>query len=202
MELKIQLIDNSQQLCNYWSEEFKNYKNVIVHKGDFFSLPTDCVVSPANSFGFMDGGLDAYITNKLGNKVQLALQDKINKYFNGELLVGQAVIVYTHNDEIPNVISAPTMRVPMILPKDTINPYLATKAILNCVINNNNLFSKINTITIPGLGTGVGRVDYAMCARQMRIAYEDIFVNEIKFPNSWRSAQLKHMDLYSPNKII
>ena len=56
--MKIQLIDMSKDMCRAWETEFKNCKDVVVHNGDFFSLKTDCVVSPANKFEFMRGSLD------------------------------------------------------------------------------------------------------------------------------------------------
>ena len=194
--MKIQLIDRNQYLCELWEKEFKQYDNVTVHQGDFFGVPADCVVSPANSFGFMDGGLDGYITNRLGSQVQAALQKKIIREYDGELLVGEATLVKTESPLVPYLISAPTMRVPTILPKDTINPYLAMKATLLCALGN---FDKINTITVPGLGTGVGLVDFAICARQMRKAFEDVIVSPVAFPKSWRKIQLRHIDLYKPN---
>ena len=194
--MKIQLIDRNQYLCELWAKEFEHFDQVTVHQGDFFGLPTDCVVSPANSFGFMDGGLDGYITNRLGSQVQAALQKKIIREFEGELLVGQATLVETNSPLVPFLISAPTMRVPMRLPKDTINPYLAMKATLLCALN---YFDKINTITVPGLGTGVGLVDFETCARQMRKAFEDVIVDPVAFPKSWREIQLRHIDLYQPN---
>jgi O-acetyl-ADP-ribose deacetylase (regulator of RNase III) len=194
--MRIQLIDRNHHLCELWTKEFKEYDNVTVHQGDFFGLPTDCVVSPANSFGFMDGGLDGYITNKLGLQVQQKLQDQIARKYEGELLVGQATLVETKSPLVPYLISAPTMRVPMRLPKDTINPYLAMKAMLFCTLGH---LDKINTITIPGLGTGVGMVDFEVCARQMRVAYENVIENPMNFPKSWREIQLRHIDLYEPN---
>lgn len=194
--MKIQLIDRNHYLCELWEKEFKQYNNVTVHQGDFFGQRADCVVSPANSFGFMDGGLDGYITNRLGSQVQLALQGKIAQEFEGELLVGQATLVETQSPLVPYLISAPTMRVPMRLPKDTINPYLAMKATLFCALG---YLDKINTITIPGLGTGVGLVDFEICAHQMRLAYENVIVNPMPFPKSWREIQLRYIDLYQPN---
>ena len=71
----------------------------------------------------MDGGIDLLYSHRLGWHVQERLQKLIKEKYHGELLVGQAEIVETDNQQIPFVISAPTMRVPMIL-KDSVNPYL------------------------------------------------------------------------------
>jgi len=75
----IQLVDRNNEMCEQWASHYKGCNDVIVHCGDFFSLKTDCVVSPANSFGFMDGGLDLAISNKLGWQVQKKLQKQIQE---------------------------------------------------------------------------------------------------------------------------
>lgn len=189
----IQLVDRNQGMCEAWEKEFGSEPNVNIHQGDFFDLPTDCVVSPANSFGFMDGGLDMVISQKLGWGVMTNLQEHIAQHYFGEQLVGQACIVETDNPEIPYVMSAPTMRVPMIL-KDTVNVYLASKAIFYQLMTNDKGIEKI---TISGLGTGVGRVPYNVCAKQMKQAYDEMILHKKRFPSSWREAQMRHVLMYS-----
>ena len=188
--MKIQLIDLNKGMCDQWNLHFKDCKDVIVHHGDFFSLTTDCVVSPANSFGFMDGDLDMVITERLGWQVQEKLQTQIKEKYFGELLVGQVELVETEVEEIPFCISAPTMRVPLIL-KDTLNVYLATKAIFRML----KIETRINTVTISGLGTGVGKVPFDICAKQMKQAYIDTWLSQDKFPNTWLESYDKHYSL-------
>jgi O-acetyl-ADP-ribose deacetylase (regulator of RNase III) len=190
--MKIQLVDRNKEMCNQWGFYFKDCKDVIIHCGDFFSLKTDCVVSPSNSFGYMDGGLDMAISKKIGWQVQEKIQNKIQEKYFGEILVGQAELIETDFSEIPFCISAPTMRVPMIL-KENVNVYLASKAIFNLLKKQD----KIKTVTISGLGTGVGQLPYDLCAKQMKKAYDDIWLNKIKFPTSWRDSQVSHQHLYS-----
>jgi O-acetyl-ADP-ribose deacetylase (regulator of RNase III) len=71
--------------------------------------------------------------------------------------------------------------------------YLASKAIFNLLKKQD----KIKTVTISGLGTGVGQLPYDLCAKQMKKAYDDIWLNKIKFPTSWRDSQVSHQHLYS-----
>ncbi|MCL2313328.1 MAG: macro domain-containing protein [Firmicutes bacterium] len=194
----IQLIDKNRELCEQWLKYFSDCSDVLIYRGDFFGKPTDCVVSPANSFGFMDGGLDYYISMILGNHVQERLQQQIKEKYHGELLVGQAELIVTDVPQIPYCISAPTMRVPMIL-TNTVNVYLATKAIFYLWINNCDAQKNINTITIPGLGTGVGKVPFDICAKQMRKAYDEIWLGQYDFPLTWKESQEKHQSLYSNN---
>ena len=189
--MRFQLVDKSEEMCAEWIKNFHECEDVIIHHGDFFSLKTDCVVSPANSFGFMDGSLDLVISETLGWQVQTKLQILLNEKYNGELLVGQAVLVETDNKEIPYCISAPTMRIPMLL-TGTVNVYLAAKAIFRVLKENKD---KINIVTISGLGTGVGRVPFSVCANQMKQAYDDIWLDKDRFPEALKIAMVKHKNL-------
>ena len=67
---KLYLIDRSQDLVREWKEHFANCSDVEVLAGDYFQKSADAMVSPANSFGIMDGGLDLAIRNELGLKVE------------------------------------------------------------------------------------------------------------------------------------
>jgi len=49
---------------------------------------------------------------------------------------------------------------------------------------------------VPGMGTGVGRVPPAICARQMKAAVDDALVKTTSFPSSWMEAQIRHQLLY------
>lgn len=189
----IQLIDSNKQMCAAWESQFKGQENVTVYCGDVFEKTTDCIISPANSFGFMDGGIDLLISNIMGWQVQESLQKQIKEKYSGELLVGQAVLVETGFSAIPFLISAPTMRVPMIL-KDTVNIYLASKAIFLLLKQEQH---QINIVTISGLGTGIGQVPYDICAKQMKQAYDDVWLNKFVFPKTWSNAQRQHQLLYS-----
>jgi O-acetyl-ADP-ribose deacetylase (regulator of RNase III) len=196
--MKIQLIDKNKQMCEAWEREFSNSNrnhDVITHCGDFFSLPTDCIISPANSFGFMDGGLDFVISNKLGWNIQAKLKQVIREKYLGEILVGQAELIETDNKEIPFLISAPTMRVPLIL-TDTVNVYLASKAIFSLLKKEKD---KINSVTISGLGTGVGKLPFDICAKQMYQAYNDVWLDNYLEPINWYQAQKNHQLLYTNN---
>ena len=45
-------------LADAWERFCGDLNFVTVHRGSLFDLSCDAVVSPANSFGFMDGGID------------------------------------------------------------------------------------------------------------------------------------------------
>ncbi len=169
---KIYLIDFNEALVSAWQQVFVDLDIFEVIHGDFFSIEADAVVSPANSFGIMDGGLDLAIRNVLGFHVEKAVQKEIIENYHGELPVGSAVIVPTENEKWPFLISAPTMRVPMTI-TGTLNAYQAFRAILIEVNKHNADKSnkKIKSIICPGLGTGIGDLDPRKCAAHMRVAY-------------------------------
>ncbi|HIX41361.1 MAG TPA: macro domain-containing protein [Candidatus Desulfovibrio intestinigallinarum] len=142
---------------------------VQVIEGDILSLPMDAVVSPANSFGFMDGGLDALYTRFFGPQLQERLQRMIREQADGELLVEQALPVETGHARIPWCISAPTMRVPRRL-ESAEAAYLATRAAVRCA-----LAAGVESVAIPGMGTGTGGLPPESAARAMLRGIQDVF---------------------------
>lgn len=60
--MQIYLRDRNQNLVNFWNKVFANEDKIHVSCGDIFDngehMNVDAIVSPANSFGFMDGGID------------------------------------------------------------------------------------------------------------------------------------------------
>jgi len=199
--MKIVLAGVNGDLVRAWQNTCSHIKNVTVHGGSIFEVKCDAIVSPANSFGFMDGGLDLAISEFFGWHVQERLQKQIQTRHYGELLVGAAEVVETDHSEIPYLISAPTMRVPTIL-KETVNVYLATRAVLillkfGSLPDGTPVKHIIETVAIPGMGAGVGQVPPHICALQMKAAIEDILLSEYEFPQSWRHAQICHQLLYS-----
>ena len=62
--MKYILIDKNPKLISSWTSYFKEENNVVIINGDITSLECDAIVSPSNSFGFMDGGLDYAISER------------------------------------------------------------------------------------------------------------------------------------------
>lgn len=153
---KITLVAREKDLFDAWSQVFESIDSVEPILGNLFDCEADAMVSPANSFGIMNGGLDLYIREEMGFETEQRLQEKILEKHHGELPVGSALIVETNNKKWPYLISAPTMRVPEDV-SNTLNSYLAFRAALLSVKNFNGFGDKkINTIVCPGLATGIG----------------------------------------------
>lgn len=192
-------------LADAWEQFCGGLPFVTVHRGSVFDVSCDAVVSPANSFGFMDGGIDMLYTQYFGWQVQERLQEAIRETHHGELLVGTAEIVETDNPDLPFLIAAPTMCVPTIL-RDSVNPYLAARAALLLVQQGTfqqgtyageKIADYVDSIAFPGLGTGVGRVGPNTCARQVRAAIDNVLLVRSVFPVSWVDAQHRHQGLYT-----
>jgi O-acetyl-ADP-ribose deacetylase (regulator of RNase III) len=186
-ELRIVLVDPKSAMCDAFREKFSGFPNVEVVTGKFEQLPIfDCMVSAANSFGLMDGGVDAAIIQYFGYELQQRVQKRILDEFLGEQPVGTSIIVETRHPKHPFIAHTPTMRVPMDI-AHTDHVYLAMWAML-LAVRQHNLKSekKIEIVACPSLGTATGHVPYRQAARQMALAYEH-FLNP---PDSldWRLA--------------
>jgi O-acetyl-ADP-ribose deacetylase (regulator of RNase III) len=190
--MKIILAGLSSKLLDAWTEYFGKEENVSIIEGDITQIECDAMVSPANSFGFMDGGLDFALSERFGWDLEKRLQKIIKDSPEGELLVGQAILIETGDIIVPYLISAPTMRVPTNFNIDTsINAYLAMKAILIKAKTNDN----ISSIAIPGLCTGVGRMQPIISAQQMFQAYKEIILGQkLDFAN-FGDAQKYHWEI-------
>ena len=170
---KLYLIDSKPQLCDKWRQVFSSYPEVEVLRGDYFQESADAIVSPANSFGIMDGGLDLAIRNELGFQIESDIQEVILNKYHGEMPIGSAEIINTNHDKWSYMIAAPTMRIPENI-TFTLNAYTAFRAILIAINSFNKSEPKklIKTLVCSGLGTGIGSMEPVKCAAQMRAAYK------------------------------
>lgn len=171
--MKLYLRDRNEPLIEAWRKWFEDEPgDISIECGNIFDQPADAIVSPANSFGWMNGGIDQAYTDRFGTKTQERLHSVLLRDHWGELPVGQAVIVETEDPEFPLLVSAPTMRIPETV-QGTLNAYLAFRAAKLAVIqwNERNLSTQIRSILCPGLATATGRIPYDLVARQMLCAW-------------------------------
>lgn len=162
--MRILLVDREPAMVRAWRTAFEDRNDVEVVEGDYFSRPVAAMVSPANSFGIMDGGLDAAIRDALGFVVQQRAQRAIIERHHGELPVGSAELVDTNDERWPVLVVAPTMRIPENA-NQTLNAYLAFRAALLACKRAN-----IASVVCCGMGTGIGGMDPKRSAVQMRMA--------------------------------
>jgi len=181
------------------AEAFREMKNpgerVCVFEGSIFdaTLPpehsggTKALVSPANSFGFMDGGIDLEYA-AIFPGIEGRVMDAIRRNHPQGILIGESTCVSINHPTYKALIVAPTMRFPQDI-SGTINTYLATRAALeDARMWSNTLF--------PAMGAGIGKMPPALCAHQMFQAYRD-HLNPPKF-NSCAEVAEHHWMLMHP----
>ncbi len=162
--MKILLVDRTPALVRAWTAAFGDRDDVEVIEGDYFTREAGAMVSPANSFGIMDGGLDAAIRDTLGFAIEKRVQRAIIDKHHGELPVGSAELVETGDPRWPLLVVAPTMRVPESV-ASTLNAYLAFRAAMLAATR-----AGVTSLVCCGLGTGIGAMEPQRCAVQMRMA--------------------------------
>jgi O-acetyl-ADP-ribose deacetylase (regulator of RNase III) len=189
------LRDLDAQLADAWRYYFANIPEVQPSSGDIFDVEVDALISPANSFGFMDGGIDLIYSRQLGWQVQERLQALLRSEYGGQLPVGMAVLIETDNPELPYVISAPTMHAPTNV-SNTLNAYLAFRAALRVIQKKNaEQPGAIKTVACPGLATATGEMPVRVCAKQMHAAYTQVVLGQVWQPASISEVLLEHYRL-------
>ena len=170
--MKIALCALDDALFRAWEEAFADVEDARIVRGSILDQRADAIVSPANSFGYMDGGLDLVYSEFFGWDLEARVRERVLADHLGELPVGQAIVVPTDHARFRWLISAPTMRVPANV-AETANAMLAFRAVLAAAAAHNAAHPSdpIGSIAVPGLCTGEGRMPPERCARQMRYAW-------------------------------
>lgn len=164
--MRLILRDTNLAVVAALSDAFADCPDVNVSHGDIRTVKADAIVSPANSFGYMDGGIDLVYRTAFGMWIERALQARIERLHGGELPVGEATAIETHHPEVPLMIVAPTMRKPGPLHLGSLNAYLAMRAALRLAAERD-----VQRLLCPGMCTLTGRMAPGEAARQMRLAY-------------------------------
>lgn len=165
--------------------------NVTVTDHSLLEQDVDAIVSPANSFGWMDGGLELQLLERYGMQLQQHVRAHLRRDWGGELPVGMATSLPLPHPGPTTLVIAPTMRVPMRLPADTVNPYLAVRAALRLALGRTpaTMGAPIRSIALPGMGTGVGGVTPEVFARQVTAAIDSLDADP---PDDWWTGTRSH----------
>lgn len=167
-----------------------NFNGMVMRIQDYKppSKTLSFYVSPANSFGFMDGGIDIPLSRAIMPGIDIKLKEKIRmhgkKNLDGReyLPVGSSIIV--QHSVSKYLVSAPTMLLPQDV-SNTKNSYYASMAVFyNVIINNKNLIKNKNVeIIFTSMCCGCGKMN----------------VNE-SFTQTYNA--LKDFSKYKPTKIL
>lgn len=188
--MKIYIIDNDKRKTKYLYPYFKDYENVEIITCQFKEFMKNnktkiqCVVSPANSFGLMDGGYDLALTNWYGIQLQERVQEYIIKNYLGEQPVGTSFIIPTNKDN-QFLIHTPTMRTPEMVVDARIVYQCMRTTLLEAIHNN------IQSILIPMFAAHTGNVKPQVVAKMMWKAFEQIQNPPTKL--NWEYAEIVDM---------
>lgn len=168
MLLRLHLVDIDPGVADALKDAFAAFPEVVAIHGDIVRVARHLVISPANSHGFMDGGVDRAYARFFGLDVVRRVRDAVLQRPEGHLPVGAALAIPTGHPTIAYLILAPTMETPEHVPAT--NAYRALRAALRLLNTHPELFGDW---FCPGLTTLVGAVNPRDAATEMAEAYND-----------------------------
>lgn len=173
MHVKVVLCDINPKVIAAFRQSFEENDEVDIVHGSMLDQTTSAWVSPTNSAGRMDGGLDLVIKNYLGGGIEKKVQAQIKARHHGAMPVGFAVCVPTERVHPGYLISTPTMVGSSEDIGATMNVALACAGAFQAVhLQNAESPGSIRSVVLPGLGAQTGRVPPEICADLMWTAYD------------------------------
>ncbi|AXE24569.1 Appr-1-p processing protein [Streptomyces globosus] len=170
--LRVVLTDLNAQVVQAWRAAFADTPEIEIRRGSILDEDVDAWVTPTNSRGRMDGGVDAVIKRHLGAGIQLRVQRAIRDGFAGSLPVGSAVCVPSGAQTPRFLISTPTMEQSSQDVGHTLNVALACAAAFQAVHRQNRVSpGSIRSVALVGMGAQTGRVPAQVCANLMWTGY-------------------------------
>jgi O-acetyl-ADP-ribose deacetylase (regulator of RNase III) len=175
------LVAVDEPMASAWDRVAEGRDWVRVHRGSVTDLAVAAVVSPANSFGWMRGGIDGVYARWLSG-IEDRVRSAIAAEHGGELPVGRTVIVPTEaKPPAPAwLISAPTMRQPGTrLDRSGDAAWQAARAVLlrwrdGQLPDGRQVRDVVDSLALPGLGTGVGGLPPEVCAQRVSEALDEV----------------------------
>jgi O-acetyl-ADP-ribose deacetylase (regulator of RNase III) len=174
----------------------------------------DCVVSPANSYGLLDGGFDDAISRAFSPAHEYYaltrhVQAELYKTYRGFAPPGSCMMIsipkeYAEQSKLTDrwgcrwLALCPTMRTPDVVDWDREIVYDCVWSLL-CALDRHNQVanaasdpevrgSVINTILMTPLATGVGRISGEKWANQLVLALNH-YISAIEKPAEWSSLE-------------
>ena len=128
---------------------------LIIIEGSLLQVEADVIVNPANSLGYMGGGVAGVIKRAGGSIIE---EEAISK---APIPIGSAIITTAGSLPFKGVIHAPTMEEPaMATTEEKVRRALRASLELADKMG-------FKSIAIPGMGTGVGRLPKDIAAKAM-----------------------------------
>lgn len=142
--------------------------DIVANQGSLIEAEVDVIVNAANSKCSMGGGVAGVIRKAGGLSVESEAMEK------APVAVGSAILTSAGKLPFKGVIHAPTM----VRPQSAIpieNVYKSTMAAIRLAQEHG-----FQSIALPGMGTGIGRVSVEDAAQQMITAIRDIPFNTLE----------------------
>jgi O-acetyl-ADP-ribose deacetylase (regulator of RNase III) len=105
--VELVLVDFEPSLVRCWHEEFAAFPKVRLICDDILQVADTAVVSPANSYGFMDGDIDWAYVAYFGPQIELLVMGRIERLSRRCPAIGPSLVVPTGDARIPYPIGAP-----------------------------------------------------------------------------------------------
>lgn len=149
------VFDHRKILGDYFRSIESDQIQVEILKGSILDVQVDAITVAANSLGIMGGGVAAVIKRAAGVEVENEARKK------APISVGEAIATSGGKTQFKGIVHAPTMSRPATrIPPE--NVYKATLASLRAADVNG-----FQSLAIPGMGVGIGRVPEEEAARLM-----------------------------------
>lgn len=186
--LQVDIVDINPDLITLAQRDVPELPAITWSQGDALTREADAVVTSANSFGFMDAGMDAAVIARFGKSVENTVRERIASYPFGEVLVGQAFMLNTNDPKIPFLIFAPTVRAPKPIthPADVL---LASRAAVKLAVD-----AGFRKIVMPCMGAGAGRLAPNASFAAMIGGIQSARFPQVR-PENWQEAQVRHWNL-------
>lgn len=173
MLVRVILVDLNPKMIAAWRATFEENPEVDIVQGSMLDQQVSAFVTPTNSKGSMDGGLDGVLKKHFGPKIEQSVQREIKRLYGGSMPIGCATCVETGADMPRFLVSTPTMAGSSEDISDTMNVALACAAAFQTVhMQNARLPGSIRAVALPGLGANTGKVPVEICADLMWTAYD------------------------------
>jgi O-acetyl-ADP-ribose deacetylase (regulator of RNase III) len=183
---RIKFVSKNLQWIQEIRSRFYDCPQILAIHGDIADCPKEntVFVSPANSYGTMNGGIDSVLNERVFPGVEGLVKDKIASLGIQTALgrpflpIGCAVFVKT--GATSGLIAAPTMVSPRSV-AETNNAFLSFLVALTMMKKyreKTQQESILTTLVVTSHCCGYGEMDEEVSAQQMRAAYDE-FMSEI-----------------------
>ncbi|KAF8191730.1 macro domain-like protein, partial [Pholiota molesta] len=167
----------------------------------------DCIVSPANSYGRLDGGFDYFLAEALCpddvDAPTRVAQAALYKQWKGYAPPATCTLIPLKGSVCENnshgcafIALCPTMRIPESVTWNREVVYNCVWSLLLALEHHNRAVdasgegTRIRKVLMTGLATGVGGVSAERCAQQMALAVRD-YIDASDNPEKWSSLEWK-----------